>query len=136
VVPAPIHDPKGAFLGVVGTFLRATCVPARLGAAPGEELRRSLGEITAELERAAAPAEAAGTHAVLARLDAHCRVPLTARERTIVSHVARGDRVANVAEALGIRPVTVRNHLKSVFRKTGVHSQQELGALLRGAPPR
>jgi DNA-binding CsgD family transcriptional regulator len=101
-----------------------------------EELRRSLGEITAELERAATQGEAAGTRVVLARLDAHCRVPLTARERTVVSQLARGDRVVNVAEALGIRPVTVRNHLKSVFRKTGVHSQQELGALLRGVQPR
>ena len=35
-------------------------------------------------------------------------------------------RVPAIARRLGISQQTVRNHLKSVFRRTGVRSQQEL----------
>jgi AcrR family transcriptional regulator len=37
-----------------------------------------------------------------------------------------GARVATVAKALFISPHTVRNHLRSIFAKVGVHSQPEL----------
>jgi DNA-binding CsgD family transcriptional regulator len=51
---------------------------------------------------------------------------LTEREREIVSRVIAGDRAPAIAEALFLSPNTVRNHLSSVYRKLGVHSQQEL----------
>jgi DNA-binding CsgD family transcriptional regulator len=41
--------------------------------------------------------------------------------------------VPGIASTLGISPHTVRNHLKAVFRKLGVHSQEALLELLRGA---
>ena len=37
-----------------------------------------------------------------------------------------GERVAMMAENLFISEHTVRNHLKSIFRKTGTASQAEL----------
>lgn len=56
---------------------------------------------------------------------------LSPREREIVGAVVTGKRVSAVARSLDISPHTVRNHLKSIFRKLGVHSQVELLGRLR-----
>lgn len=55
--------------------------------------------------------------------------PLTGlrpREREVVSLLMQHLRVPAIARRLGISQQTVRNHLKGVFRHTGVRSQQEL----------
>ena len=51
---------------------------------------------------------------------------LTAREDEVVRLLLSNGRVRSIAEHLAISPHTVRNHLRSVFRKLGVHSQVEL----------
>lgn len=51
---------------------------------------------------------------------------VTAREATILTHLLENRRVPLIARMLQISPNTVRNHLKAVFRKAGVHSQDEL----------
>lgn len=51
---------------------------------------------------------------------------LSPREREILQSLLTQHRVALVARHLRISPYTVRNHLKSIFRKLGVHSQSEL----------
>jgi len=56
---------------------------------------------------------------------------LSARERQIVELLLASRRVPGIATTLGISPHTVRNHLKAVFRKLGVHSQEALVDLLR-----
>jgi DNA-binding NarL/FixJ family response regulator len=56
---------------------------------------------------------------------------LSDREREIVLALLQGHRVPGIARALHISPHTVRNHLKSVFRKLGVHSQAALVQKLR-----
>lgn len=56
---------------------------------------------------------------------------LTAREYEIVLKLAAGERVRQIARDLHLGESTVRNHLTSVFRKTGVSSQGDLLALLR-----
>jgi len=53
---------------------------------------------------------------------------LTAREREIVALVGRGLRNGEIARALYISDVTVRNHLTSVFRKLGLSSRVALAA--------
>src|SRR5512143_3111588 len=58
---------------------------------------------------------------------------LSSRERQIVELLLASRRVPGIAAALGISPHTVRNHLKAVFRKLGVHSQEALLELLRHA---
>ena len=67
----------------------------------------------------------------LASRSARLPVELSARESEVVSMLMEGHRVASVAEILCVSPHTVRNHLKSVFRKLGVHSQAELIRLIR-----
>jgi DNA-binding NarL/FixJ family response regulator len=63
------------------------------------------------------------------------RVELSQRERDVATAVSSGVRVATIARNFRISPRTVRNHLQSIFRKVGVHSQIELVAALR-PPPR
>lgn len=55
---------------------------------------------------------------------------LSPREREILEAVAAGQRVSSIARGFSISPYTVRNHLKAIFRKLGVHSQVELLAQL------
>jgi DNA-binding CsgD family transcriptional regulator len=56
---------------------------------------------------------------------------LTSRQWEIVSRLTRGDRVPTIARELFISQSTVRNHLASIFRRFGVHSQAELLEVLR-----
>lgn len=56
---------------------------------------------------------------------------LSERERVVVERLLEHDRVPRIAERLGISTFTVRNHLKSIFRKVDVSSQQELLDLAR-----
>lgn len=51
---------------------------------------------------------------------------LSARERQVVELLANGARVSTIAQRLQLSPHTVRNHLKSVFRKLNLHGQHEL----------
>jgi LuxR family maltose regulon positive regulatory protein len=51
---------------------------------------------------------------------------LSSRELEIVRNLLQGRRVTQIARSLFLSPNTVRSHLKSVFRKLGVHSQGEL----------
>lgn len=57
---------------------------------------------------------------------------LSEREKQIVRLLLNGDRVPRIAASLFLAQSTVRNHLSIVFRKFGIHSQQELIELLRG----
>jgi len=52
-------------------------------------------------------------------------VTLTARELTILNHIARGFRVAEIAQQLGLQANTVSSHLKNIYEKLSVHSKTE-----------
>ncbi|MAF96045.1 MAG: hypothetical protein CMM60_09870 [Rhodospirillaceae bacterium] len=51
--------------------------------------------------------------------------PLTARERMVVELLAEGLSTGAIAKVLGIRLVTVRNHIQHIQAKLGVHSRAE-----------
>jgi DNA-binding CsgD family transcriptional regulator len=51
---------------------------------------------------------------------------LRPREREIADLLLAHYRVPAVAERLAISPHTVRNHLKNIYRRWGIGSQQEL----------
>jgi DNA-binding NarL/FixJ family response regulator len=55
------------------------------------------------------------------------------REWEVLERLRTGLRVATIARELAISPNTVRNHLKSIYRKLGVRSQTELLEQLRGS---
>lgn len=51
---------------------------------------------------------------------------LTARESEILLLLARGRTAATIAETLVIAPSTAKAHLRNIYAKLGVHTQQEL----------
>jgi DNA-binding CsgD family transcriptional regulator len=57
---------------------------------------------------------------------------LTPRECEIACLLAEGQNIDAMAVRLGLRVVTIRQNLKRVFEKAGVHSQAALVALVRG----
>lgn len=57
---------------------------------------------------------------------------LSVREIEIVRLLSEGRRVAGIARDLDLSIHTVRNHLRAVFRKVNVHSQEELLDAVRG----
>ncbi len=51
---------------------------------------------------------------------------LTPREREVLQLLVSGERVPAIAQSLFISQHTVRNHLKSIYRKVDVNTQSEL----------
>jgi DNA-binding NarL/FixJ family response regulator len=58
------------------------------------------------------------------------RVALTTREWEVVELLLRGASTAEIADELGVAPVTVRRHLGSVEHKLGVSTRAEVVELL------
>jgi DNA-binding CsgD family transcriptional regulator/PAS domain-containing protein len=59
---------------------------------------------------------------------------LSTRQWQIVNLLLRGERVPAIARALYLSQSTVRNHLTTIFRRFGVHSQSELLQVLTRPP--
>lgn len=53
------------------------------------------------------------------------KFPLTARERQVIQALVTGLSQKKIAQALGISPFTVNDHLKSAYQKLGVNSRSE-----------
>jgi len=58
-----------------------------------------------------------------------CPEPLTPRERDIMTLLASGFSIREIADDLALGGKTVRNYLSNIYRKLGVHRQAE--ALIR-----
>jgi len=56
---------------------------------------------------------------------------LTAAEERVVGGVLAGGSSKEIAQALGITPLTVQQHLKRIFEKVNVHSRGELRSRLQ-----
>jgi DNA-binding NarL/FixJ family response regulator len=50
---------------------------------------------------------------------------LTARERQVLSHIARGSSNEAIAAELGLAAQTIRNYISSIYLKLGVHTRAE-----------
>ncbi len=126
----PMRGNKGASVPLIWLI-----VPDRMPITNGEgdpvreaSLEEAMRRIAAELERAGV-----ATNATSARR--HATVPelgrLSPRETEVLDRLLEGHRVTSIAGQLDVSEHTVRNHLKSMFRKLGVHSQAELVGLVR-----
>ncbi len=58
--------------------------------------------------------------------ESQIRTDLTPRERQVMELVEQGLKNREIAIELGIRPGTVKIHLKHIFEKTGVHGRHGL----------
>ena len=114
--------------------------PPRLGfsvaGVPGRSLEQRAADLEGALRRIADEMGAVGIVPAMARLPSGASVPeladLPTRQWEIVTRLLGGDRVPAIARAMFLSPNTVRNHLAAVYKKLGVHSQQELIDRLRG----
>jgi two-component system, NarL family, nitrate/nitrite response regulator NarL len=61
-----------------------------------------------------------------ARSDRYPRSELTSREQQVLELVEQGFKNKEIAQELGIRPGTVKIHLKHIFEKTGVRGRYGL----------
>lgn len=87
-------------------------------------------ELERRLRRIADEIEAAGLFRRAVVVPDPDRIPgldaLSSRQWEIVTRLLKGERVPRIARAMYLSPSTVRNHLSTIFRKLGVHSQAEL----------
>jgi DNA-binding NarL/FixJ family response regulator len=129
-------------MGKVARFLRKPCPPADLRAAISDVLEGVAATRASIQSRAMAcerfdlsdsssmsddPIERRPTtRPPVAWLDPADLARLSARERDVLAQLVDGRRTIQIAKALFISPHTVRNHLKSIFRKLKIHSQVEL----------
>jgi PAS domain S-box-containing protein len=126
IIPQAFEDEDGKFAGIVSVVVDLGTIQTakRVGAAPVEGLGARLDQIAEELHSLSlsatltAPASVPLSHPDLAEL--------SRREVEVLGHLVAGERVASIAAELHISPHTVRNHLKSMFRKLDVSTQTEL----------
>lgn len=125
LLSAPLPDGQngGALFAIVGAL------PASWSSA------ERVTELEMRLRRIGAEVRAAGIIENVSTLRPHADHPeltdLTTRQWEILSLLLEGLRVPAIASHLYLSPSTVRNHLATIFRKFGVHSQSELLELLR-----
>lgn len=58
---------------------------------------------------------------------------LTNRESDVLELILRGQFVPQMAEALCVSENTVRSHCKTLYKKLGIHSRQQLFDLVKSA---
>jgi DNA-binding NarL/FixJ family response regulator len=58
---------------------------------------------------------------------------LTAREREVLSRMARGQGQVEIAKSLVLSPKTVATHIQNILSKLGVHSRAQAVAVAHGA---
>lgn len=106
---------------------RAVEVLAEFGAEARPSLRRLVSSPAATVAEAA--------RAALSRLDIANPHGLSAREREVLTLLARGLRTKDIAGELVLTPATVSTHIQRIMHKTGTTSRAELVALaLREEP--
>ncbi len=62
-------------------------------------------------------------------------IALTPRQWEVLQLLLEGARVPAISAKLEVSRSTVRNHLATIFRKCGVHSQSELIEYFRALAP-
>lgn len=89
-----------------------------------------VSRLVQELHAAACPIPVRPPEPCVAAMpDIPAALPLSPREREILRRLANGERTADIAVALGIRPKTVRNHIQRLLEKLGVHSRLQALAI-------
>jgi DNA-binding CsgD family transcriptional regulator len=117
----PVTSSRGAPSGMLWVFFLHDAG----GMAQARSFERALEHIAEEL-RSVGFARTGGGQEIVG-LD-----ELSPRENEVFELLLVGHRVSTMADQLCLSKHTVRNHLKSIFKKTGVHSQAELVQLVRG----
>lgn len=127
ITPTPVHIlpvriGSADLVGLLWVFHRAD----RIDSDRAKRLESAVQEIGKTLDEV-------GLEPATSRTGRPAPMPdLSRREKEVLALLLDGHRVATIADSLCLSSHTVRNHLKSIFRKTDVHSQAELVQLARG----
>ena len=133
VIPQHFLDENGDNVGTFSIIIDMGTVQTakRIGIETSEStLIGALSEIAMRLRSMNLPPTFPSLPVPL-RFDHSALAEISRREREVLVLLAGGDRVIAIAEQLFISEHTVRNHLKSMFRKTGTSSQAELIKFVR-----
>jgi len=125
-IPQRFLTAEGVFDGFfhIVVDLGAVLTARQIGPPHAIDVRSTLHRIALELQSISLAAAVGGTPTLpLHHPDLQ---DLSPRESEVLSLLVAGDRVPTIAERLHISQHTVRNHLKSMFRKLGVGTQSEL----------
>jgi DNA-binding CsgD family transcriptional regulator len=126
----PMHNGSGPSAALLWIFSPAPGEVRVIQDPRRRELEDAMRRISDELGRIGMHSGSAPVEPTLHHPDLDL---LSRRERDVVTHLLQGHRVVSIAELLDVSEHTVRNHLKSIFRKLGVHSQAELVDRLHSA---
>lgn len=126
----PMHNGSGPSAALLWIFSPAPGEVRVLQDPRKRELEDAMRRISDELSRVGMSTNGAAPEPTPSHPDLEL---LSRRERDVVMHLLQGHRVVSIAELLEVSEHTVRNHLKSIFRKLGVHSQAELVDRLHSA---
>ncbi|MEE9606397.1 MAG: LuxR C-terminal-related transcriptional regulator [Myxococcota bacterium] len=124
IIPQRFLDSSGLYVGSFSVVvdLGSILTAKQVGYLGEHDLRASLSRIAMELQSisltAGTPPSLPLHHPGLGHL--------SPREKEVLLLLVGGDRVPLIAERLHISQHTVRNHLKSMFRKLGVRTQSGL----------
>ncbi|MDX2018920.1 MAG: response regulator [Deltaproteobacteria bacterium] len=120
-----IEDVIEAMRNRAADYLRKPFFPEQLTAAVDRVLKEHAPRHTPSMMPAAA-----SVWSLDELLTIEERGSVSAREKDILGLLLQGRRAPEMATALGISPHTIRNHLKAIYRKLGVHSQGALAEFL------
>ncbi len=124
VSPHPIVRENGEVGVLTLLFDLGEVQTARPIGAPEGSLAAELAHVAMKLQAMTFSASVAAES--LPPVDHPALSELSKREREVLEALMRGSRVNAIAEQLFISRATVRNHLKSIYRKLEVSSQSEL----------
>jgi PAS domain S-box-containing protein len=131
VLPTRILDKNDEYAGTCSLLIELATVQTARNLSPPNDLQATLQRIAVELRSIAGAAEIGPPSLDLDRQELS---EISRREGEVLVHLMAGDRVATIAKKLHISPHTVRNHLKSMYRKLDVPSQSELIEFVRNLP--
>ena len=126
IIPQTFEDEQGNYAGIVSIIVDLGTIQTakRVATSSDDGLAAQLDRLAGELQSLSFKASVEKTAPVA--LDHEDLEWLSTRETEVLSLLMSGKRVPSIAEQLHISPHTVRNHLKSMFRKLEVKTQAEL----------
>ncbi len=127
-IPQRFLDNKGKFEGFFSIVvdLGAVMTAKPIGSAVGFDLRTHLARIALELQSISLCVSEAGGAVPVIPLEHPQLRDLSPRESEVLAMLMAGTRVPAIAKRLHISQHTVRNHLKSMYRKLEVGTQSDL----------
>jgi DNA-binding CsgD family transcriptional regulator/PAS domain-containing protein len=127
---SPLRSDKGVIAGIVLVTRNITSLKQALFETEKAladkrsqllDVERGVKQIADSLQRSPQ-----GKAKPLAGSSLHTKAFLSAREHEVLNLLRKGVRLRSIGQTLGISIETVRRHVKTMFRKTGVHSQEAL----------